>query len=358
MNNQNRSFAFTKAFVVLLLILFTAGAATAGEVQKVGTTSMQTLRIASSVRAIGMGETYVSVADGIDAVFWNPAGLIHVEQNAAQFSQINMPAGIQFNTAAYVRNLGRTGVFGVHMLALSTDDMPVRTVAKPEGTGEYFMAYDFVPGVSWAQRLTDRFIFGSNLRLALSGIEDETYTGFLVDFGTLYETHLRSIKLGMSLQNFGPDVDYSGRYLDYQDQGRRARTVPETNDYTGAPPPTIYRIGLSANLFELTGVTAPDGLDGIIATEMSHPNDNRERINFGLELSYVEMIMLRAGYKLRYKNVYGYDEERWTAGFGLNIPVSNMNFILDYAYNDFGRIAEASEDFIEKPHRFSLSFTF
>ena len=95
----------TIGFVVSLALLFSASAAQATEVQKVGTTSMQTLKVATSVRAIGMAETYCAVADDIQSTFWNPAGLIHIEGTAAEFSQINMPADIQFNTAAVAKKL-------------------------------------------------------------------------------------------------------------------------------------------------------------------------------------------------------------------------------------------------------------
>ena len=347
-----------KLFVVPLALLLAGGTAGAREVQKVGTTSIQTLKIATSVRAIGMGETYCAVADDIQSVFWNPAGLIHLEGTSAYFCQINMPADIQFNTAAVARNFGRRGVFGMHLLAMTTGDMPVRTIFSPQGTGENFMAYDIIGGVSWAQRLTDRFIFGANLRLVNSGLEDESYTGVLGDMGTLYETAIRSIKIGMSVQNFGPDIKYSGEYMDYLDQGRRARSEPKKVSYSSAPPPTIYRIGLSANIFTLTGAERPDNLDGIMAIEMSHPNDNRERINFGMELLFMDMLALRGGYKLRWKNNIGYDEERWTAGFGLRIPLPSVRFSVDYAYMDFGRIGEAADDFMSGPHRFSLAINF
>jgi len=348
-----------KYITILLALILVVGIGYSREVQKVGTTSMQSLKISGSVRAIGMGDAYVAVADDIQSIFWNPAGLIHLKGTATLFSQINMPADVQFNNIAVAKNLGRRGVVGLHLLAMNTGDMEVRTWQHPEGTGEKFIAYDIVGGVSYAQRLTDRFIFGFNVRILQTGLENATFTSVLADIGTLYETALRSLKLGFSVQNFGPDIDYDGSYYDYLDQGRRGREEAQENDYHGAPPPTIYRIGLSANLFEMTGLKRPPMMDGIMSIEMSHPNDNRERINFGLELCYMNMFFLRGGHKLRYKNQFGYDEERWTGGFGLNIPLPGEKSIqIDYAYTGFGRIAEAADDFMASPHRFSLSYKF
>jgi len=345
--------------IVVLLLLLAFGTSAAREVQKVGTTSLTTLKISTSVRAIGMGDVFVANADDIQATFWNPAGLIHVKGKSVAFTQINMPAGIQFNTAAVAMSLGRKGVIGVHLLAMNTGDMKVRTIAHPDGTGENFIAYDVIAGVGWAQRLTDRFIFGANLRFAVSGIENESFTGVLADMGTLYETDLRTLKLGFSIQNFGPDVKYSGTYLDYLDKGRRARPTPGDNSYNAAPPPTIYRIGLAANFFEMTGLGRLPDLDGTMAIEMSHPNDNRERLNIGLEFWYRQMLAIRGGYKIRINNSYGYDEERVAGGFGLRIPIpGNRIVVLDYAYLGFGKIAEAADGFGDSPHRFSLGVNF
>ncbi len=346
--------------LIVLLVLF-AGTSFAREVQKVGTTSMGFLKISQSVRAIGMGDSYVAIADDIQSTFWNPAGLIHVKGTVAVFNQINMPADIAVNSASVVRNLGRRGVFGVHYLSMTTGDMKVRTVAHPEGTGENFVAYDIVGGVSYAQRLTDRFIFGSNLRLLQTGINDITFTGVVGDIGVLYETALRSMKLGISVQNFGPDIDYDGEYADELDRGRRGRLEEDIqyNDYHGAPPPTMYRIGVGGNLFELTGIQAPDEWDGSVSLEMSHPNDNMERINIGLELSYLNMIFVRGGHKIRWKDQIGYNEERWAGGFGLRIPMmDNYSLDFDYAYLGLGLIGEAADDFMSSPHRISLAVHF
>jgi hypothetical protein len=340
-------------------ISLSALTAQAREVQKVGSSSLTTLKISTSVRAIGMGDAYVATADEIGSIFWNPAGLIHIEKQSASFSRINMPAEVQFNTAAYVKNLGRMGVFGIHLLAMNTGDMAVRTIEHPEGTGENFVAYDVVGGVSWAQRLTDRFIFGANVRFVVSGLEDESYSGALADIGTLYETNLRTLKLGISVQNFGPDVKYSGEYYDFLDQGRRARAAPQTREFTSAPPPTIYRLGVSANCFELTGMTRPTDIDGIVSFEMSHPNDNRERLNLGMELWYREMLAFRAGYKIRIENSFGYDEQRAAIGFGLKTPITGtLTAVIDYAYMGMGAFSDAADGFGESPHRFSIGVNF
>src|SRR3990172_5378904 len=44
--------------------------------QKVGTTSLQFLKVMPTARATAMGDAFSSLASGADAVFWNPAGMM------------------------------------------------------------------------------------------------------------------------------------------------------------------------------------------------------------------------------------------------------------------------------------------
>jgi hypothetical protein len=149
----------------------------ASALEKVGTTSMQVLKIPSGVRGIGMGGAMVSEATGAEAVWWNPGAMIETNKNHLLLSQINMPADIQLNTIAFSRRLGEYDAFSVHCINLFTDDMQVRTVDSPQGTGENFNASDFVLGGSYGRRLTDRFSLGGNLRYLHSALDNASFDG-------------------------------------------------------------------------------------------------------------------------------------------------------------------------------------
>jgi hypothetical protein len=321
--------------------------------EKVGTTSMQVLKIPSGVRGIGMGGALVSEVSGAEAVWWNPGALTETRKNHLLLSQINMPANIQLNTIAFSRQLGNEGAFSLHLINLFTDDMPVRTVDNPEGTGENFNASDFILGGSYGRRLTDRFSLGGNLRYLHSALDDASFDGFSFDLGTLYKTGLRSLKLGMAIQNLGQDVKYSGEFLDFREAGRNEED-PNMQSYEGAALPTMFRLGVSFSMFEMfqwKKTAAENPHEAIIAVEMDHPNDNKERLNLGGEYSFKKTLFLRLGGK------FGYDEESIAAGFGLDFRVmGDYRLQFDYAYSHMGRITEAVDEFSGQPHRFSLGF--
>jgi hypothetical protein len=335
------------ATVGLLMVL------PASALEKVGTTSMQVLKIPSGVRGVGMGGAMVSEVSGAEAVWWNPGALTETGKNHLLLSQINMPAKIQLNTIAFSRRLNEESAFSLHLINLFTDDMPVRTVDNPEGTGENFNAADFILGGSYCRKLTDRFSLGGNLRYLHSALDDASFDGFSFDFGTLYKTGLRSLKLGMAIQNLGQDVKYSGEFLDYREAGRNDED-PRMESYEGASLPTMFRLGVSFNMFEMLQGKEADTKnphDALIAIEMDHPNDNQERLNLGGEYSFKKTLFLRLGGK------FGYDEESIAAGFGLDFQVmGDYRLQFDYAYSHMGRISEAVDDFAGQPHRFSIGF--
>lgn len=339
-------------FPMILCVLVAALTCPAPALEKVGTTSIQVLKIPVGVRGVGMGNAQVSACRDASSVFWNPAGLVYLERPEGEhyeavFAQINMPADIQLNTFVIARKFGTQSAASIHIINLYTGDMKVRTYEIPTGTGENFNAYDFILGATYARRLTDRFSLGGNVRYLKSGLEKSTYNGVSLDLGTLYQTGLRSLTLGMAIQNLGPNVTYSGNYLDYR---TKAPDVFES-DYEDAALPTMFRLGVSANIFEMLDVDPGEKHDGTIAVEMNHPNDNRERLNIGGEYVWDEVLALRLGGK------FAYDTESFSAGLGLKFPVSrDYRLTFDYAYSHFGDITDAVDEFMMQPHRFSLGF--
>lgn len=336
------------AFLTMLFILIAALTNPAPALEKIGTTSIQVLKIPVGVRGVGMGNAQVASCRNASSVFWNPAGLVYMERCEAVITQINMPADIQLNTFVFGHNFGKRGAVSLHIINLYTDDMEVRTWYRPEGTGEKFNAYDFIIGGTYARRLTDRFSLGGNVRYLRSGLENSTYGGVSVDLGTLYRTGLRSLTLGMAIQNLGPNVTYSGSYWDHRNSTKSGGLFER--EYEDAALPTMFRLGISADVFEVLQIDCEEHA-ATFAAEMNHPNDSRERLNIGGEYVWNKTLALRLGGK------FAYDTESISAGLGLNIPLSkDYRFTFDYAYSHFGDITAAADGFIMQPHRFSLGF--
>jgi long-subunit fatty acid transport protein len=332
----------------LALVLIVA--APAGALEKIGTTSMQMLKVPIGVRGIGMGNAMAGIVNDAEAVWWNPGALTEVDNDQAIIGQINMPADVHLNSLVWAHRFGDYQTACLQAINLFTGDMPVRTYERPTGTGESFIASDLAIGAGYARKLTDRFSLGGNVRYLHSTLEEVNYDGVAVDLGTLYKTGLRSLRLGMAIQNLGPEVKYSGSYADYRGMASNNGQLLEQS-FEGANLPTMFRLGIGFNFFEMFKVEHGADHDVNVAAEMNHPNDNRERLNLGAEYGWRQRLFLRAGGK------FGYDEESFALGFGLQVPLaSNYHFKFDYAYSHWGRITKATDDFMGQPHRFALGF--
>jgi hypothetical protein len=339
-----------------VIIFLFAGSSFA--VDKIGTSSILTLKLSSDVRAIAMGDALSGLSWGVNSVFTNPAGVNSVKNWDIAFNQINMPADIQFNSASVVRNLEGMGFWGLHVINLYTDDMKERTVVHPEGTGRYFNAYEYAVGVTFGYRLTDHFVFGSNVRVfgsnLSSGLEDDSYTGLSFDLGTHYQTNFRSLGLGIVIQNWGPDIKYSGNYMDYRNFGSREDDALTEKGFEQYPLPSLMKVGIGFDVFTMVNKK----IDGQILNcgiEMIHPNDNREGVNAGLEWGYHDMFFMRGGYK------FESDVQTWTAGLGIKYPldlISNSFVKFDFAYSPWGEISDGSDGFMTSPYRFSIGLEF
>ncbi len=306
--------------IVFVLALFVPATCFGAAIfEKVGTVGAQFLKLAVGARASGMGGAYVSVADDASAVFWNPAGIAKITGNVVSINHMMMPADIAFDQATYVFQLGFIpGSFAVNARALTMDDMPRTTVYRPTGDGTYFDAGDMSFGLTYGRSLTDKFAVGGTINIVRSGLDEYTAQSNTVDFGTIYDTGFRSIKIGMCISNAGSEMKYIERDVKM---------------------PILFRVGMSMNLYQ----NGPHSV--LSAAEFSHPPDNAERMNAGAEYAFQDFFFARGGYN------FGYDSDGLAFGAGFKFPVSGAAVgRLDYAYTDWGTLGGL--------HRISMELNF
>ncbi len=304
---------------VILLAASTVPARAAREFEKVGTIGAQFLKIPIGARAAAIGCAFTAIADDATAVFWNPAGIARIEEKTLSFNYAPWLASTQLSEAAYVtrfRFLPGSVAFDVRSLAMPDDE--VRTVFRPDGTGTRFDAGDVSVGIVYARSLTDKFSTGLGVNWVQSTLATYTAQALTFDFGTLYDTGFRSFRIGMAIQNIGGDMTY-------------------LND--PAKVPTVFRVGMSTLLLD----NAAQSLQ--VAGEFSHPPDNSERANVGMEYALRRTVFLRGGWFFRF------DTERFSAGAGVRLPgpfVKENRF--DYAYTEMRGLSPI--------HRFGMEFRF
>ncbi len=320
--------------LAFLLNLGLCALASSQSTTKVGTTAAGFLNIDVGAKAVGMGGAFVSIADDITALYWNPAGLARLSQAQAMFNYSTWIADLSFNNTAIAFPLGNWGVLGVQATFLSVPDMERTTILEPDGTGETFSAGSYAFGLCYARNLTDRFSIGANIKYVAEQIYHSRAHGLALDIGTLFTTQFHGLTMGMNISNFGSKMQMAGRDMltqtdiDPQIYGNNANINAnlETDRYD---MPLMFRVGVSMDV--LQGIADSHLL---LAVDAQHPNDDVESINLGGEYTYHERYSLRAGYK----SLFARDaNEGLSFGAGIKSQLlSRTSFVFDYAFLDFG----------------------
>ncbi|MCH8928727.1 MAG: PorV/PorQ family protein [Candidatus Marinimicrobia bacterium] len=334
-------------FLGILTISYPLFGQPLGNVSKVATTAAAFLEIGVGSRATGMGGAFVAVADDATALYWNSAGIARLKKSDMIFIHTEWIAGINYNYLGTAIPMGNAGVLGISITSLSTEEMMVRTVDKPEGTGERFSVGDLAIGVAFARNLTDKFSIGINTKYIRQNIWNMSATGFALDLGTLFTTQFNGMKIGMSISNFGGKLQMLGKdtFINFDlapSQDGSNDRIPANLKTDTFPLPLISRVGLAMDIVdgELNKVT--------LAVDAAHPNDNSEYMNLGMEYSYDGRLFLRGGYKNLFLND---SEENLTLGAGIVYNINNSVIIkFDYSYQEFGRLINTQS--------FSIAFEF
>ena len=347
---------FHSVIVILTIVKLSPVICTAGDY------AADFLRIGVGARPLAMGEAYTAMADDASSVFWNPAGVANVESGDLFAGYTKWPADINLYSVALAHQLNMP-VVGEGALALSgtilnTGLMNRTTEYDVDGNYSGTFPYeDYAFGLTLGKYLTDRFAFGSTVKLVHEKIADWDVNLWAVDIGTYYETGFKSIRIGMAIINFGPDARYK---VDEDNDGRidedpldgvsqdddNGDGVIDGLDLDGedvvqkaVPMPLTFRAGLAMDVLQNESSKAT------LVAELAHPPDNKERYLFGGEYWFQDVIAVRAGWKLNM------DEGGFTAGVGLKWPFSSSAKIsFDYAFNDLGRLTNV--------HRVSTSLSF
>jgi hypothetical protein len=304
---------FYKKFSMIFILLILLSVIMPGQdFKKTATAGFTFLEIPVTARYAALGEASVALSDlNSDGIFINPAAMGFTNQtHSFSTSYANWFADIKHYAMSYSFNSGY-GVFAAGVVIMDFGSMP-RTIAgggqKVYNVIGTFNANSIAASFGYSKMLTDRFSFGIAAKYVEEKIDVYKASNVLLDGGVLYYTGLGSLRIAASLQNFGTNTKF-------------------INDEFKMP--IVFKLGAAA---ELIGSKESDYRITLI-TEASHPTDANERLNFGTEISWSEMVIFRGGYK------FFYDEETYSLGIGIN-PKLSVPVNLDFAYADYGRLGK------------------
>lgn len=343
-----------KRMAILISVLALTGSGWGQDFSKVGTSSAQFLKFPVDARTAALGGTHSGIYGDVASLHWNPAGIAAVDRLSIAFSYLDLYVGIKHSFLGVVAKMGRNHTLGFSAIVLDSGEIEQTTVAQPDGTGALFRVRNYAFGLSYARYVTEWVMLGSTVKYIQEDLWHETARGVAFDIGSVLETGILGMKLGMNISNFGTDLKLEGEdlrfHLDVEDPADPdvvKYTIPRGGEFRTEPWPLPWRFqaGVAIDLVGGTNQIVQNNVHRItFLGQYDEVKDAGARGNFGIEYQWNNLLSGRFGH---YNN---YDTARFSYGLGASFRLAGRRFDLDYALVDFGKL-----DFI---HQTTLGIAF
>ncbi|MBI5021495.1 MAG: PorV/PorQ family protein [Ignavibacteriales bacterium] len=303
------------------------------------------LSIGIGGRALGLGGAYTALAGDVTAGYWNPAGLSSLTYPQISLMHDERFAGIvNYDYVAAAYPFDAVATFAISVIRLGVDNIPNTENAGIDANGNplpldqwqnlagldqnkitYFNAADWGFIFSYANKHSNRFSYGANIKLIYRSLDKVSATGVGFDIGGRYE----------AADNF-----YLGAVL----QDATTTLVAWSNGTNELIIPTL-KIGTAYFIEAFDGKFAPVfdvdmRFENRRSASMLHLGGMSLDFLEGLEFEYKKLASLRLGYS---------DVGTFNVGAGIRLPKLG----LDYSFARF-----SSDEQLGDTHRISLTFTF
>ncbi len=203
-----------KKHIIASIVIIVVSSLVLGQNSRMGSASSTQLLVVPSAKHLSGGGA-AATATGMDATFWNPAGLAMSENSVdAIFSNRQYFADIDNSFFGIATDLGDYKM-GVSVRTFNVGDIDETTVFYPDGTGQVFTPNFSILGATFARKLSDNTSVGINANLIREGFGRVAATGVAYDLGVQYRGFLGrdGLDVGFAMKNFGAPMKYDGEGL-------------------------------------------------------------------------------------------------------------------------------------------------
>jgi hypothetical protein len=323
--------ALIKFMTVLMLMVIATQGVWAGAANRTGTGGASELLIPVGARDIGMGGSTISTTMGIDALYWNPAGITKSPTSANfLFSHMSYIADIGVEYGAASVNFPDLGVIALSLKSLSIGEIPVTTVENPDGTGQTYSPQFFTAGLTYARQLSDRVSVGVTGNLIIERYGQASANGFAFNAGVMYDNlgSINGLSLGVVVKNIGPQMTVGGPGLLLNANPTSQLSGPQYYSINSAAfeLPSTIEIGVGYRM----SMSGDNGL--LISSAFQNNNFSDDEYKVGAEYSFNKTFFVRGGWSFA-PNVNSSDYLFGpTAGAGVVIESEGNTVAVDYAF--------------------------
>jgi len=309
------------------LICVSSGILHAADIHEdAGTTGAAFLKFEAGSRPVGMGGAFAGLANDVNTILWNPAGLTSVREREFTAMQNFAIADINNNYIGYAQPFGEKATWGASFLGAFTEiERRQGPTEEPDST---VTVGGFAAGLSFAYAASPELSVGGTAKAIAQQLDIEDSLGAALDVGVLARLMDNRVGIGVSAQNLGfldtdEDLPMSVRGgVAYQIRSKPSPEAPMPHD--------IFAIAADVNLPLISGFPT---------------------FHVGAENWFYDVLAVRAGYSI------GKGENPangLTLGVGLRrkgeASLENVNFQFDYAFVPDEDVGDA--------HRISLLLRF
>ncbi len=292
-----------------------------------GTTGAAFLKIEAGSRPAGMGGAFAGLANDVNTIYWNPAGLTAVGERQFTAMQNFSIADISSQFLGYAQNLDSKTTWGASFLGAFTEIERRRgPTDEPDSTAT---VGGFGAGLSVARTLSPELSVGATAKTISQQLDVEDSIGAAADVGILLRILDNRLGVGVAAQNLG-FLD-TGENLPMNVRGGIAYHVrTQSNPESTRPPQDMFALAADVNYPIVAG----------------YPT-----FHLGAENWFYDILALRVGYSFSQGDN---PKNGLTAGFGLRrigeASLENVNFQFDYAF--------VPDEAVGNAHRISLLLRF
>jgi hypothetical protein len=310
--------------------------------------SNEFMNIGVDAAALGMSGAVSATTNDVNSGYWNPAGLVHVEDHALALMHSSYFANIaNYNYVGFAMPLDDRSVIGISMIRFGVDDILDTTqLIDQQGDINYdrinlFSAVDYGFTISYARKLPlSGLNYGVNAKIIRRLIGDFASSwGFGLDLGIQFESN--DWKFGLMARDitttFNSWTFDDGRLQDIQNAiPGQNQEEPEATELT---LPKL-QLGIAKTFTFNYDYSLKAEIDLICRFEQNNDLISTSFVSInpaiGFEFGYIDLVYLRAGVG-NFQNELQFDNsESLTFQPNLGVGFKYNGISIDYAITDIG----------------------
>jgi hypothetical protein len=337
-------------FKILLLFLLISSFLSA---QAFRNYSNEFLNIGVDAAALGMSKAVVATSNNVNSIYWNPAGLVGIQDYQGSLMHASYFAGIaNYNHAAFAMPIDQRSTLGVSIIRFGVDDILNTTeLIDSEGNIDFnrislFSAADYAFNVAYARNLLLKDVkFGVNAKIIRRTIGNFASSwGFGFDVGIQFERN--NWKFGLMARDI--TTTFNSWAINKNEFDKIKDAIPGQNQElpatTEITKPKLqlgvakeFRIGRFLNLLTEVDLNVRFAKTNDLFSSDAGSIDPA----IGFQLDYDNIVYLRAGVG-NFQNITQFDNSKSLSlqpNFGVGFNYKGIQ--VDYALTNIGSVGNA-----------------